>query len=118
MMKHVFFQRSRVDVDLIYGAVAIYLLIGSGFGELFSAFAIADPDNFNGIETTHDHDKIARFTSYFSFVTLSTLGYGDITPATHYVKVLAYVEAIVGQLYLAILVARLVGTYISQSPDD
>ena len=118
LMKYVFFMRSRVDVDLIYGAVSIYLLIGSGFGELFGAFAMANADTFNGIEATGDHDGIARSMSYFSFVTLTTLGYGDISPAVHYVKVLAYVEGIIGQFYLAVLVARLVGSHIAQSQDN
>ena len=102
----------------IYGAVSIYLLIGSGFGELYGAFAIADPAAFNGVEATESLDRISRFMGYFSFVTLTTLGYGDITPAAHYLKVLAYVEAIIGQFYLAVLVARLVGTYIAQSQDS
>lgn len=117
MMKYIFFMRSRVDMDLIYGAISIYLLIGSGFGELFQALALADPNSFNGIEIADSYDKVARSMNYFSFVTLTTLGYGDITPATHNTKVLAYSEAIVGQLYLAILVARLVGTHMAQSQE-
>ncbi len=117
IMKHIFFERSRVNMDLIYGAISVYLLIGSGFGELYQAFALSDPNTFNGIEITGDYDKVARSMSYYSFVTLTTLGYGDITPAAHHAKVLAYVEAIIGQLYLTILVARLVGTYIAQSQE-
>jgi hypothetical protein len=53
-------------------------------------------------------NRADRFT-YFSFVTLTTLGYGDITPMTRAAKNLAALEAIFGQLYLAILIARLVG---------
>ncbi|MFC1680698.1 ion channel [Pseudomonadota bacterium] len=117
LMRYVFSMRSRVDTDLIYGAVSIYLLIGSGFGELYGAFAIADPGAFNGLEVSNDRDGVARSMSYFSFVTLTTLGYGDISPAVQQVKVLAYVEAIIGQFYLAVLVARLVGTHIAQSLD-
>ena len=52
---------------------------------------------------------------YFSFVTLTTLGYGDITPLTPVAQTLAWLEAVVGQLYLAILVARLVGLHIVHS---
>lgn len=117
LVRYVFMMRSRVDADLIYGAVSIYLLIGSGFGELYGAFAIADPGAFNGLEISNDRDGVARYMSYFSFVTLTTLGYGDISPAAHHVKVLAYAEAIIGQFYLAVLVARLVGTHIAQSLD-
>ena len=55
------------------------------------------------------------FPIYYSFVTLSTLGYGDIVPKVSAARMLAAVEAITGQLYLAVLVARLVGLHISQS---
>lgn len=115
MMQFIFFNRSKVDVDLIYGTISAYLLIGSGFGEIYLAFAIADSNAFSGIEMTSDFESLSRALNYYSFVTLTTLGYGDITPGTHYTKVLAYAEAITGQLYLTILVARLVGTYIAQS---
>jgi hypothetical protein len=118
MMQYIFFNRSRVDTDLIYGAISAYLLIGSGFGEIYLAFAKADPQAFSGIEITSTFDGVARSLNYYSFVTLTTLGYGDITPGIHYTKVLAYTEAIVGQLYLTILVARLVGAYIAQSRNE
>jgi hypothetical protein len=55
---------------------------------------------------------------YYSFITLSTLGYGDITPANGPAQALAYTEALVGQLYLTILVARLVGLYIANAGSD
>ena len=53
--------------------------------------------------------------TYYSFVTLTTLGYGDITPLSSRVKVLSMLEAVVGQIYLVVLVARLVGLHISHS---
>ena len=52
---------------------------------------------------------------YYSFVTLTTLGYGDITPLTREAGMFAYTEAMIGQLYLAILVARLIGMYVTSS---
>jgi hypothetical protein len=52
---------------------------------------------------------------YYSFTTLTTLGYGDVTPLTPPAKSLAVVEAVIGQMYIAVLIARLVGTHISQS---
>lgn len=118
IMKYVFFFRSKVNVDLIYGSISAYLLIGNGFGELYVALAIAIPDSFEGLDLIRDLDYVTRSLTYYSFVTLTTLGYGDITPATHYTRVLAYTEAILGQLYLTILVARLVGTYIAQTKHD
>ncbi|MDJ0958745.1 MAG: ion channel [Arenicellales bacterium] len=118
MISHIFFFRSKVDVDLIYGAVSVYLLIGSAFTELYLVFALLNPDAFTGFDATADIGTVARSLSFFSFVTLTTLGYGDITPVAHYARVLAYSEAIIGQLYLTILVARLVGTYIAQSRSE
>ncbi len=55
---------------------------------------------------------------YYSFVTLTTLGYGEITPASHWSRTLAWTEAVIGQLFLAILVARLVGLHIVHSARD
>lgn len=118
MMRHIFFYRSNVNVDLIYGTISAYLLIGNAFAEMYVALALFDPGAFAGLDMTKGFDHLARTLSYYSFVTLTTLGYGDVAPLKHYARVLAYVEAIVGQLYLTILVARLVGTYIAQSQRD
>ncbi len=62
--------------------------------------------------------KQSIYPVYFSFVTLTTLGYGDIVPTSATARMLAAAEAVTGQLYLAVLVARLVGLHISQSPRD
>lgn len=101
---------TRVDTDKILGAVCVYLLIGLAFAESFVllgdlyAMAGAEPDLGGRADAM-----------YFSFVTLTTLGYGDVVPRSDPMRVLAPLEAIVGQLYLTILVARLVGLHISQS---
>jgi hypothetical protein len=75
------------------------------------------PGSFEGLT-----EQMTNFTwnpdwVYFSFVTLSTLGYGDILPLTFSARALAYFEAIVGQFYLAVLVAGLVGAFISEKQD-
>lgn len=107
-------KQSRVDMSLIYGALSVYLLIGIAFAWLYEAVLVVSPDAFTGV-TAGD----ARLASldYFSFVTLTTLGYGDISPATQLTGSLATLEALIGQVYLTVLVARLVGMQISQSPD-
>lgn len=115
MMKHIFFYRSRVNLDLIYGTISAYLLIGTAFSEMYVALAMLDSGAFSGFDYTLGYGQAVQSLTYYSFVTLTTLGYGDITPLAHYVRVLAYVEAIAGQFYLTILVARLVGTYIAQT---
>ncbi len=115
LIRHIFLVSDRVDADLIYGAVSVYLLIGAGFGFAYVCLAALAPGSFAGVETELiKSEEIFRELHYFSFVTLTTLGYGDITPQSHQAGVLAYLEAIIGQVYLTVLVARLVGMHIAQ----
>lgn len=112
-------SRSDVTVDVIFGAMSVYLLIGVTWTFIFAIVEIINPGSFNfgslGTEAIASarHGEL-RFLSYFSLVTLSTLGYGDITPVTPIARSLASLEAVVGQLYIAVLVARLVGMHIAQ----
>lgn len=89
----------------IEGAIAAYLLLGFSWASGYELIAYFDPDSFSGAITVSGY-----FSSwiYFSFVTLATLGYGDIAPIHPLARSLATSEAILGQLYLAILIARLV----------
>jgi hypothetical protein len=105
----------RVSMNLIFGATAVYLLIGVCFAYLYSLIFTLDPNAFRGVPP--EGGAPYHFT-YFSFVTLTTLGYGDITPLTRVGGSFATLEAIVGQLYLTILVARLVGMHISQTSGE
>ncbi len=107
-------KQSRVDMSLIYGALSVYLLIGVAFAWLYEAVFLVDSDAFKGV--LPGEGDLVSF-DYFSFVTLTTLGYGDISPATQVTGSLATLEALIGQVYLTVLVARLVGMQISQSPD-
>jgi voltage-gated potassium channel len=115
ILAHVF-KSTRITRETIAGAVCAYLLIGAMWAHVFSVLENVSPDSFadNSIEMEAAsspepmRDQADRFT-YFSFVTLTTLGYGDITPMTRAAKNLAALEAIFGQLYLAVLIARLVG---------
>ncbi len=115
LMRHIFLASDHVDADLIYGAISVYLLIGVTFGFAYVCLAALAPGSFAGIETElTEPQELVRDFNYFSFVTLTTLGYGDITPQSHQAGVLAYLEAIIGQVYLTVLVARLVGMHIAQ----
>jgi hypothetical protein len=115
ILAHVF-KSMRITRETIAGAVCAYLLIGAMWAHVFSVIENVSPNSFadNSIEAYAAsgpepmRNRADRFT-YFSFVTLTTLGYGDITPMTRAAKNLAALEAIFGQLYLAILIARLVG---------
>ena len=106
-------REGRVTMSLIHGAIAVYLLIGVCFSFVFSTIYGFDPASFKGLsDSAVGHDQF----SYFSFVTLTTLGYGDITPVSRIGETVATMEAVIGQLYLTVLVARLVGMQISQQP--
>jgi len=99
------FQRGRINRQRIEGAVAAYVLIGVIWANAYELVALSLPGAFAGTRaagaTLHDF-------LFFSFVTLTTVGYGDITPVAPLARSLANVEALIGQLYPAILLARLV----------
>ena len=85
----------------------MYLMLGFAFGTVFYLVNILDPKSFAAnVELVARGDKPDLM--YFSFVTLATLGYGDITSRTNLARSLAVVEALVGMLYIAIFMARLV----------
>ncbi len=99
----------RINVHRILAACGTFLLLGLAFAQAYKLLALFVPDTFAmGGEPVDEATMHYRFT-YFSFVTLTSTGYGDITPIHPYSRSLATFEAIVGQLYLAVLIARLVG---------
>lgn len=104
----------EVNAELILGSINIYLLVGLAFAFLYGLMEFLQPGSFSGIESSDMTQEPMPHFIYFSYVTLTTLGYGDITPFTPLAKTMSYTEAVAGQLYLAILVARLVGLYISR----
>ncbi len=112
----IFTRSEKVTVDLIYGAVSVYWLLGLVFAFIYVLLEVFFPGSFigNKLEADSIGSSLSSFV-YFSFVTLTTLGYGDISPLSRVAGVLSYLEAILGQLYLAIMVARLVGMYLVHS---
>jgi hypothetical protein len=110
------FKSETVTGDVIFAAIVVYLLIGVIWGIVFRSLETIQPGSFSIGEGLEQYPRIA-FT-YYSFVTLTTLGYGDINPLSPQAGTLAILEAIIGQLYLAVLIARLVGTYISHSRES
>jgi Ion channel len=99
------FRRGPITVHRIQGAVAVYLLLGLAWAGAYDLLALHRPDAFAGAVGAQDTHQ--RWL-YYSFVTLTTMGYGDITPVHPVARSLAVLEALVGQLYPAILLARLV----------
>jgi len=114
-MKQVLFSGS-VSVNEIIGAICIYLLLGLIWTLMYLFVAQAIPGAFNGIEQQVWYDNFAD-VAYYSFVTLTTLGYGDISPVAPVARFLVYMEAVVGVFYMAILVASLIGVGINEAHD-
>lgn len=115
VLRHVLETR-KVTLDTIYGASCVYLMLGLLWGSIYTLIEITSPGSF----TESTAGEISRFSHliYFSFVTLTTLGYGDISPVSGPASVFAMLEAIVGQLFLVIMVARLVSLQVSHSQQD
>lgn len=111
-LRHALFGR-RMDLNRLIGGICVYLLLGVVIGILNMFVYRFIPHSFSGLP---DIDAQSRGMDllYYSFVTMTTLGYGDITPEGSIARVLAYLAAIAGQFYIAILVGTLVGMYLSQ----
>jgi hypothetical protein len=97
--------------DQIYAGICMYVMLGFAFGAIFYLINILEPGSF-AASGTESPDLM-----YFSFVTLATLGYGDITPKTNIARSLAVIEALVGMLYIAIFMARLVSLRATNETD-
>ncbi|KPJ78585.1 MAG: hypothetical protein AMJ54_02915 [Deltaproteobacteria bacterium SG8_13] len=107
------FTESRVTRNVIYAAIIVYLFMGLLWADIYQLLYYLQPGSFEiaGIQTNNPD----RVLVYYSYVTLTTLGYGDISPLTDLAGSLAILEAIIGQLYLTVLVARLVALHIAHS---
>ena len=114
-------QADHVSRDTIVGGICVYLLVGLCFAMAFIALAQIDPSAFasDGAPiAAEDPSRRATKLLYFSFVTLTTLGDGDIAPKSDLAQMFAVSEALIGQLYLTIFVARLVALYVGRKRSD
>ncbi len=108
-------RTSRVNSEVLCAGVSVYLLLGLAWSFAYLLVAQLAPGAFflnNGTTTGHSLQGADAF--YFSLVTLSTVGYGDIIPVSHVARMLAAMEAITGSLFVAVLIARLVALYSSE----
>lgn len=96
-------RHKRVTATTIWGAIAAYLAFGIAFSLAYSAAAQLNPGAFSGMTNATLSD-----TNYFSFVTMTTLGYGDITPVENIPRALVVMQTLIGQIYLVVVVARAV----------
>ncbi len=113
LLRHIL-TRSEVSVDVLLGGVAVYLLLGVFFSYLFAVVELLAPGSLRaGGEPLATLNDAAAGLVYYSFVTLTTLGYGDVVPVSSVARMLAAVEAVVGQLYIAVFIAGMVGLHIA-----
>jgi hypothetical protein len=116
------YQAETVSSDSIYGAFGGYLLVGVAFGHLYCVVETLLPGSFRGGEEfmaqLQSEDQRHFLLTYFSLVTLTTVGYGDITPAKEAARGLALAEAVLGQFYIAGLIAALIGKRVAQVLSD
>jgi voltage-gated potassium channel len=107
----------KVTWDKIYGAICAYLLLGFAWTFAYSLIEETQPGSFTFSASSVPHDIVSRVMQlrYFSFVTLATVGYGDIVPVSAAARTTALLEAMLGQFYLVALVGRLVGLHIVHS---
>ena len=103
---------TELDTNRLVGAICVFLLLGMIWAFAYSILELAVPESFKGLSAAHTPGFDSSWL-YFSFVTLTTLGYGDITPATSIARTLSYMQAIAGQFYVAVLVAGLVSAFIA-----
>ena len=106
------YKQERVSKDLIVGAALVYLLMALAWAFIIAIVETVHPGSY--AMTQDAGPRITQDLLYYSFVTITTLGYGDITPVTRLARALCVIEAVIGQLYLVVSVAWLVGMHVSQ----
>jgi Ion channel len=106
-------RRGPITTRRIEGAIAVYLLLGFTWAQVYELVALWHPGAFTGAVD----GRGSRPWTYYSFVTLTTMGYGDIMPVHPLARALAVLEALTGQLYLTIMLARLVSLELQSRRD-
>lgn len=114
--KQVLFH-GKVNTNKVIGSVALFLLLGLMWAIVYLIIIEYSPQAFTGLEAITWGENFSN-AAYFSFVTLTTLGYGDISPITPLAQVVVYLEAIVGVFYMAIVVSSLVSANIENRENN
>lgn len=107
------FAARVMTLDSVFGSIAAYLLLGNAWAMVYATIALIDPSAFSLDASLtqfldNRHSRLPMF-NYYSFVTLTTVGFGDITPVSQAARTLSWLEAVSGQFYIATLVAWIVG---------
>ncbi|HSR13569.1 MAG TPA: potassium channel family protein [Thermodesulfobacteriota bacterium] len=106
-------QAREVTADTITGAACAYFLIGLAWSYVYFVLESFSPGSFTFAR--EDESAVLNIFIYFSFITLATVGYGDVTPVSSPARSLVVLEAVLGQLFVAITISMLVGSYLSRS---
>ena len=101
-----------IDANKIIGSLSLYLLMGLIWTMIYLLLLAMDPQAFSGVDATNWQQGFSR-VAYYSFVTLTTLGYGDILPTNHVAEFFVYMEATFGVFYMAIIVSSLISLRLS-----
>ena len=109
-------QTPYVDTEVLSAGIVVYLMLGLLWSLSYMLLAQITPGSFVFALADQPHGRMDGFNAfYFSFSTLTTLSFGDITPVSRVARTLAIMETVTGTLYLAILISRLVGRYSSKA---
>jgi voltage-gated potassium channel len=105
-------RAKKIDFHIISSAISIYILIGIFWYLLFMFLLMVDPDSFYFRNLNKENLSVDMI--YFSFTTLTTLGYGDITPVSYTAKMWSITEAMIGVMFLAVMISRVVSLFGSK----
>lgn len=107
-------NQSIVTTELIYAALAVYFIYGLAWASTYMVIETSHPASFSISNIDSPNQNLIFQMWYFSMVTLTTVGYGDISPISMVARVFVVLEAIMGQFYIAILIANLIGRAVAQ----
>lgn len=105
------FRMETVNTNAILGSIVVYLLAAVAFASCFELIERLQPSSFSGLPEGGDHHDAGSALLYFSIVSITTMGYGDILPVSPLARSLVSVEGVFGTLYLAVMIARMVGLH-------
>ncbi|MEM7136094.1 MAG: potassium channel family protein [Myxococcota bacterium] len=111
------FRRREVTLNTIFGAIVAYLLIAMAFAMVFTILEVRHPGSFSGLPDTQISHRNELYSAimYYSLVCFTTMGFGDVVPVSSLARSLSAVAGVLGQLYLAVMIARLVGLHIAHT---
>lgn len=116
VVAHAVFAPGRVTYHRIVGTLLLYLMIGATFAGLYGTLGLLVEHPFRGMPPREDGPAVVAHVLYFSFATLTSVGYGDVIPMHPLTRGLSNLEAVIGQLYPATLIARMVTLHLAGRP--